>query len=114
MRVDLILAPWFSSSAAAPLTLSQPNKGSVYLDWELQGQMCSWSYPLKRGVCTFVSAGLPGRPMSCWATQFVDFSQGAVVGTQRRDLNPLSRLFPKLQKERKVYLITFLQLCFHK
>lgn len=52
--------------------------------------------------------GLPGWAVSCRATQFVDFSQEAVVGTQHWDINPLSRLFLKLQREIKVYLITSL------
>lgn len=92
-----------------PLWSSPTNQQSLYPDWGPQGQICTWLFPPKRGVCTFFFTCLPS--MSSTAIQFVDFSQGAVVGTQCWDINPLSRLFLMLQREIKLRLITYLFSC---
>ena len=67
--------------------------------------------PLKRGVCTLIFTCISGYSMSCMTMQFVDFSQGTVVGTPCWGINPLSRLFLKLQREIKLLLMSSLFSC---
>lgn len=68
----------FSGDPSDPL----PAKQALFIQTRgLQGKIHTRLFPLKRGVCTFIFTCLPGRTTSCVTIQFVDFSQGAGVGT---------------------------------
>lgn len=82
-RVGGFLVAGRSTSAGTPPALSQPNRGSVYPGGgRPQGQIPTRLFPLKKtGLhLRFYLLAWPSHEMHDY--QFVDFSQGAVVGTQ--------------------------------
>lgn len=92
--------------SCAPPTHSQTNK--VLLSRRgPPGQICTRSFPLKRRFWAFLFNCLSGQAMSCRVHFFVGLFQEAMVRTQPCDINPLSRLFLKLQREIKLNLTSF-------
>lgn len=83
------------------------------LRWAVGSDLHSVIYPVKGG--SVPSFSLTRRSLKLGGRSNLLTFPGAVVGTQLRDINPLSRLFLKLQREIRITSDNLpLQLCFHK
>lgn len=67
-RVNVTDGHKLSSLAAAPPTPSQPNKSPVYPDGGPPSQICTRSFPPKRGLCGFLFNFLSDRAVSYRST----------------------------------------------